>query len=351
MNKYPVYIVLLLTTACNLKCAYCYRKDGDSMRMPWQIIEKSLIAAAKSGKHFHVQLAGGEPLFEPELIKMTGDFILKNNLPASLGIQTNGTLVDTSLIKIFRDYNMQVGISFDGPVEIQEKLRGKSKLTLKGLKLLSDSDFPFQVTCVVTEHNADSLDQLALILGNFGSARGIGLDLLVCRGRAVKGRGVYPCSQKDLKTGIKKLVQTLIWVNKNRSHPLKLRELETLKRSFKQKKSSPFCYVLTGEAMAVNPDGTIYPCAQLMDDPVFAMGNINEPDTQHDEKYCSPENILKSCISENEQCRDCPISTFCPGECPARLYYNDDETGRLACVMYKTLWKEYQNHPEGGYLL
>ncbi len=398
MIKPLKYIVLLLTTACNLKCAYCYRGgtasssqkehagiDNDSFCMPRSTIEKIILLAGESGSKFHVQLTGGEPTFEPELIKWTIDCIQKHNFAATIGIQTNGTIIDTSLIRMFREHNIQVGVSLDGVHDIQEKLRGKSILTLKGLKLLSNFCIPFQVTCVVTEHNAAHLDRLALLLGSFGSVRGIGLDLLVCKGRAVKGNCVYPCLEDDLRKGIKKLLQALAYVNRHRSNPIKLRELEALKRSYALKKSTSFCYAMTDEAIAVHPDGRIYPCAQLIDDPVFAMGDINNlyrffqqektkrfcnnkttgstrgginvsydnsaqksrlnkkpPKQTLHHGQCSHQEILNLCTLENDNCRKCPVFGFCPGDCPARLYYNDDDTVHLACIMYQTLWEEYK---------
>ncbi len=390
MIKYPRYIVFLLTTTCNLRCSYCYRDNRDpfpenfhknSRPMSKSIIEKVLLFAGKSGKNFHVQLAGGEPTFEPELIEWTGEIIKKHNLPASLGIQTNGTLIDTSLIQIFKQYNIQVGISLDGTPEIQEKLRGKSDLTFKGLKLLSEFRVPFQITCVVTEHNADNLDQLALILGSFDSVKGIGLDLLVCKGRAIKGNYVYPCSPENLKNGIRKLIQALDWVNRNRIDPIRLRELENLKHSYKRQKSGAFCYAMTGEAMAIHPNGMVYPCAQLIGNPVFELGTIDDIENWpfHDKKedfgtqllkknntfyainkminnkqefqiqknisiyqQYRPEDILNSCTLENKNCEDCPVYGFCPGDCPSRIFYNNDDTMHLACIMYQSIWEEYK---------
>ncbi len=352
MIKYPRYIVLLLTTKCNLKCAYCYRGDkyffqeifcDDSRRMSRAVIKKILLHAGESGMNFHIQLTGGEPTLEPELIKWTGDLIQKHNFPASIGIQTNGTLIDTFMIKLFKKYNIEVGVSLDGSYDIQEKLRGRSDLTFKGLKLLSDSRFPFQVTCVVTEHNAINLDQLALLLGSFTSVRGIGFDLLVCKGRAVKGDCVYPCSKNDLKSGIKKFMQALAYVNKKRLNPIKIRELETLKRSYELKKSTSFCYALTDQAIAVHPDGRVYPCAQLIDDPVFVLGNTVEEALTYEQQYRNKD-ILKTCTLENDYCASCSVFGFCPGDCPARLYYNDDDSAHLACVMYQTMWEEYNRH-------
>jgi len=335
MNRYPRYLVLLLTTACNLNCAYCYREERDHFQsMPREVAEKALRLAASSGSSFHVQITGGEPCLEPELIEWTASLVRKEGWPATIGIQTNGTVLNASLIKIFKHYDIQVGVSLDGPPDVHESLRGKSGPTLKGLKLLSDQDMPFRVTCVITKQNIAAMEQLALLLGAFAMAQGIGLDLLVCKGHALKGSCVCPPSPEELKNGLKKLVQSLGWINKNRSHPISLRELETLKQAAKRGSTAPFCHVFKGEAMAIHPDGTIYPCAQIVGNPCFACGTVEAPDEEN--LY-----LLGQYSLQGEQCKDCPLSGFCPGDCPCRLYYNDNQTGRLACVMYQTLWEEY----------
>jgi len=332
---FPRYLVLLLTTECNLNCAYCYREEnGPVQKMTSDLAEKGLRLAAATGRNFHVQLTGGEPCFEPELIEWIAALVRRKGWPATLGIQTNGTFLDASLVTMFKHYDIQVGVSLDGPPDFHEKLRGKPDLTIRGLKLLSDYGLPFRVTCVVTRQNVAVMDQLALLLGSFSMARGLALDLLVCKGQALKGDSVSPPSPEELKTGLKKLMQTLVWINAHSSHPIKLRELESLKQAFKRGRATMFCHGLKGEALAIHPDGRVYPCAQTVGDPYFACGTIDSPD---ESRLC----LLNQYNLQGKQCNNCPLSGFCPGDCPSRLHYNNDQTSRLACVMYQTLWEEY----------
>ncbi len=335
MNRSPRYLVLLLTTECNLHCAYCYREEyGPVQIMPREIAEKGLRLAAAPGHSFHVQMTGGEPCLEPELIEWTASLVRKEGWPATIGIQTNGTVLNASLIKMFKRYDIKVGVSLDGPLDFHERLRGKFSSTLRGLKLLCEQEVPFRVTCVITWQNVAAMDKLALLLGSFSTARGLALDLLVCKGNTLKSGFVSPPSPEELKNGLKKLVHALAWVNKNRSNPIKLRELESLKQAAKEGSQPHFCHASKREAMAIHPGGTIYPCAQTVGDPCFACGTV---ETANEENfYLLEKNSLRS-----EQCNDCPVSGFCPGDCPGRLYYNDVRTGRLACVMYQALWEEY----------
>jgi len=331
MNPGPRYLILLLTTECNLRCRYCYRGEGFKIKsMPRETIQTSLEYAAASGKPFHVQMTGGEPTLEPDLIEWTASTIRKAGWPATIGLQTNGTLVDRSLIKICERYQIQIGVSLDGPLDVQEKLRGQATATLKGLKLIDDQGLTFGVTTVVTRQNVMQLGRLALMLGMFAHVKGLGLDLLVQKGRAETIHRATPASPEALRTGLMELLNMLEKTNQRRSRPIQLREMELVRRSFSRKKTGKFCHACKGESMAVHPDGTVYPCGQTVGDPDWACGRIDQPDLLR-------LKALSSFRLQGAVCSDCPLNGHCPGDCPSRQYYNDPESAGLACVMYKTL--------------
>jgi uncharacterized protein len=96
------YLVLWLTTACNQRCVYCYRGEQPVLTMPMEVARAALELAAGSGLPFHVQLAGGEPTLEPDLIEAVGALVRQMGWPATLALQTNGTMIDDWLIDIFR---------------------------------------------------------------------------------------------------------------------------------------------------------------------------------------------------------------------------------------------------------
>ncbi|NOX79832.1 MAG: radical SAM protein [Deltaproteobacteria bacterium] len=330
----PRYLVLMLTEACNLRCVYCYRGEpGSSRPMDREVAAGSLEYAAGSGLPFHVQLTGGEPTLEPALVEWIVALIRKKGWPATVGLQTNGSLLDRSLVGICKHYDIQVGVSLDGPPEVQERMRGKAAATLRGLQLLTAHDVPFRVTTVVTGQNVHALGRLALLLGTLPTVRGLGLDLLVSRGRALAGGRVTQPAAAELKNGLQGLVRALNWINDKRPQPVKLREWELLKRAAAGEGRRRFCHAADGRAMAVLPDGSVYPCAQTAGDPRFACGSVAAPDAL-DLVH------LGGARPADERCRDCPLAGFCPGDCPSRQHYNDAPDAGLACVMYRTLWAE-----------
>jgi uncharacterized protein len=109
---------------CNLRCEYCYEnpmRDNIKYDKPeWQKIKLGL---ERQGGSFTV--FGGEGLLIPldeleELWKWGFEKFKKN------GIQTNGSLITDKHIELFEKYNVHVGVSVDGPEELNDARRAPS---------------------------------------------------------------------------------------------------------------------------------------------------------------------------------------------------------------------------------
>ena len=62
------YLILAVTSRCNLKCCYCYpaaRGDGDDMAD--DLLDQAL-DIADHGTPCHIQITGGEPTLVPDKI-------------------------------------------------------------------------------------------------------------------------------------------------------------------------------------------------------------------------------------------------------------------------------------------
>ena len=99
---------------CNLRCRYCYENPLRDHNLPaaspnWEVIREEL---KKQDTQFIV--FGGDPLVTPikelEEIWKFGKEKWNQN-----GIQTNGSLITETHIALFKQYNVNVGFSIDGP--------------------------------------------------------------------------------------------------------------------------------------------------------------------------------------------------------------------------------------------
>ncbi len=327
-------LMLMVTTACNLSCSYCYEGHEGQTRpdgvMSMETAMSALHMAAAGGRPFHVQITGGEPLLVRERVFDILDQIERNKWPVAVSLQTNGVLLDRSTARQLKRRRVGVGISLDGSPRVQEMLRGGSSGTYRALKLLEEEQIPFRVTTVLTNRNISELGGLLMALHRFSSACGIGFDLLVQKGVAVNGDCKLP-DEAVLRKELFRVLVLLDLLNLKRGRPLELREKKHVFRSLRTGGVSPFCAACVGRSLAVTPEGKLYPCTQAAGDPSLDLGTLDKPLSGS----CSLSEIKLA----TDRCNRCPLEGRCPGECPSRLLYNGDAGRKLVCALYQTIYE------------
>ncbi|MDR1872074.1 MAG: radical SAM protein [Deltaproteobacteria bacterium] len=323
-NQAINHLILILTTRCQLRCLYCYNGAEPPLDMDREVLTRGIALAAKSQGPLRVQLTGGEPTLVPELIEAAALEVKKLDRPYRLSLQTNATSLDAALVKLLKKHSFEVGVSLDGPPDINEAQRGGAREVIRGLTALDQGGLPYTVTTVVTSLNCQELYKVPLILAQRKAALGLGLDLLVHKGRA----GAVSPEFNSLYQGVKELGKTLDFINAQRVRPLRLREEEFLRKARSGRKGG-FCAACSGQSLAVAPNGYLYPCGQTAFDPKFLLGQIASPG-----KLVSP---LAQMSLTGSHCHTCALKGACPGECPSRLSYNQLTDPPLACAIYQAL--------------
>jgi uncharacterized protein len=103
---------------CNLRCSYCYEQPVRDIE-PVHRYDKEKVLAQLQHVTGSWSLFGGEALLIPlsdleELLQIAFDRWKYS------GVQTNGTLITPSHIELFHKYNTHIGISLDGPDELND---------------------------------------------------------------------------------------------------------------------------------------------------------------------------------------------------------------------------------------
>jgi uncharacterized protein len=108
-----------LGVQCNLQCQYCYQhpqRDAANFVGCYDL-ERMKNKVKKEGGHF--SLFGGEALMVPENdLEHLWAWGFENY--GKNGVQTNGTLINDSHVRMFKQYKVHVGISVDGPGELND---------------------------------------------------------------------------------------------------------------------------------------------------------------------------------------------------------------------------------------
>ena len=132
--------MLMITHACNLNCTYCYEKHKSNKAMSFDLAKKLILKecqVVQTSPLFHeleIDLMGGEPMMNFDLIKQLVEWTANNPLPVPwiFFITTNGTLFDDERKKWFRKYKhlITLGASYDGTPEMQKKNRDTDKSSI-----------------------------------------------------------------------------------------------------------------------------------------------------------------------------------------------------------------------------
>ncbi len=309
----PELLVLLLTTRCNLACSYCYLSCihiGEDM--PLEVLYQALSRIKATPRE--IILSGGEPTLNPHLLLEAIKTIRERFPEARLSLQTNGTLLNERLIQVLKEYRVGLGLSLDGPPEVNEALRGETKRVLKAFKLLAEHDKACGVTITVTGFNAEYLGECILLLAQFAAVKSLGLDLLRPAGR---GKGVPLPEEADLIRGLGELKLALNWLR------LKGRRL-ILREVLRRKNPLGYCPAERGKALVITPFGDVYLCASLVEEKNFLMGNVFGE--------ISPMALPRAC-------GDCLYYENCPGRCPSRAILSQ-KAARLDCLIKKTFLED-----------
>ena len=154
--------IVKVTRGCNLRCTYCSDWRNRVVKMAPETRDALFQRIAEHDEFTNVTFVwhGGEPLlcgrryFEElvaaqSVIKAAGKRV-RNCL------QTNGLLLDAAWLEFFEAHNFHIGLSIDGPSELQDVQRPRphdrpsSDPVLAALRLLQGSRTPHGTLCVVT---------------------------------------------------------------------------------------------------------------------------------------------------------------------------------------------------------
>jgi uncharacterized protein len=131
--------ILKVHSRCNLACDYCYmyemadqswRRQPRKMARP--VVDKVAMriaehARAKLLERVDVTLHGGEPLLAGvDHLRYTIEAVTRACAPdvdVRFNVQTNGILLEPPFLDLFREYDVQVGVSLDGDEEGHDRHR------------------------------------------------------------------------------------------------------------------------------------------------------------------------------------------------------------------------------------
>ena len=178
------YLLLHITTKCNLVCKHCYLGDTNIEELDID----SVTALAKefaAMQGLKLMISGGEPLLHSQFWDIL-ESVAKLDL--RIVLLSNGTLIDKDTANRLANYVHEVQISIDGTGS-HDMLRGSGTFdrSMQGIRNLKDAGIDVSIATMVHSHN----------LNEFEDMKKMFLDIGVCQW------GVdVPCSVGNLANNL-----------------------------------------------------------------------------------------------------------------------------------------------------
>jgi uncharacterized protein len=339
--------------ACNLGCTYCYQepmREAGNINTKYDI-SKMFEQVEKVNQSFN--LFGGEALLIPKKDLETM-FAYGFKKFGRSGIQTNGTLIDDDHIRIFKKYNVSVGISCDGPGELNglrvvrknpndEDLTNQftSKTIQAIVKLIQNNIVP---GIIVTLHKKNGtkealpkliefIDWLSTMGVNGGNIHVLEID------KTMPDQDKHVLSQEE---NIEAFLTLAEYFNKNKHLSwLPFRDMPNMLRG---DDDSATCYwkncdhMDTKAVYGIEGDGSLSNCGRTNKEGI----DWYKADTSNYARYIS----LYNSPDEIGGCQGCRFWITCGGSCVGEATNGDFRNKTVHCQTMKKLQTFYEDELE-----
>lgn len=319
----PTMVTLFLTTACNLRCTYCYAAAGDTPTkfMPLDIAKRGIDfvagnAVKKQVPHFEISYhGGGEPTVNwhvmEDSLRYARDKAREVGLEVRASSATNGVLHDTQIDWIIANLD-GVSLSYDGLPSVHDRHRltilgqGSSRHVMQTITRFDQAGFRYGIRVTVTADQIPFLaDSIEYICSHFHPQR-------------IQVEPSYQLGRwKDAVSA-----ETEQFIEKFREAQVRAKQWN--KEIFYSAArvgllTNHFCGV-TQDSFALSPDGNVSACYEVFseDNPwasVFFYGKPVQED--HGYSFDLPQltHLRHQSIQHRVYCQGCFAKWHCAGDC------------------------------------
>ncbi|GBE19404.1 MAG TPA: radical SAM protein [Candidatus Pacearchaeota archaeon] len=315
-------ILFNLGRGCNLNCKYCFLGDkrNEKTSMSFETAKKALhrVSDIKDGVK-RVVFHGSEPLLNYQLIKDVVNYGNKIDKEIKFSIQTNGTLLNSVIIDFLVDNNVYIGVSLDGLKENHNKTRpfkngkGSYEKVISNLKEVLKKQGRASIITVVTKYNVNDLENIV----NLGKE--IGIQEIAFNPVLSNDVTIIPSENDLTKNFIKTTENYFTDLINNVKTPRLDHPKRYLSMILHNKNYTNSCLVCsagpTNPLIAVDVDGTLYPCDHFWGEKTFAIQTIENITI---DLACSSNRNFRNNIEFGniQECSNCEWKRICSGGCP-----------------------------------
>ena len=358
-KKYIGALIKPSSSKCNLKCGYCFyhtiadeREVKDYGFMNNDTMEnliRKLFDFANGGS-VSIAFQGGEPTligidFFKRFVKYVDEY---NTLDAKViyAIQTNGTLITKEWAQFFSSNKFLVGLSLDGPKEINDYYRvdseGRGSFTkiLESKELFEKYHVEYNILVVVSSLVAKNIKRIY----NFFKIKNFCyLQFIPCLDPLTEGQGsnTYSLKPDEYEYFLKELFD--LWfedLKKNKIVSIRFFD-NLLKMHLDMEPEACSMRGMCHIQNVIEADGTIYPC-DFYTYEKEKLGNINKDNFSKILENKKSIDFVKESIPTNRKCAKCEWYRYCKNGC-RRYRDTGDNNSKISepnyyCSSYKSFY-------------
>lgn len=342
------------SSACDLKCTYCFYRDEAQSRkeaffgmMSEETAERLIVRAFElAEKSCGFLFQGGEPTLSGlEFFNKFISLVKKhntNNLKISYSIQTNGITLYGEWADFFKREGFLVGISLDGPSDIHDLNRfdgrgnGTFKRVMSACELLKKHGVEFNILSVVTSRSVRSPEKLFAFYKKHGFPH---LQLIPCISPC-EGKKDFSPAPADYGRFLIKLFD--LWYGEiSDGNYISIRLFENM-LSVMSGQEPEECGMRghCGIQFVCEGNGNIYPCDFYALDE-YLLGNVYTDRFSDMILSEKGREFIKESAYLPEKCKKCEWVSLCRNGCKKyRVFEEADGTSRYKyCESYKMFFE------------
>jgi uncharacterized protein len=354
----PINIMIKPASSnCNLNCKYCFYRDVAENRdkksyglMSEDTLEELVKRTFEYGEKFvGFAFQGGEPTlvglgFYKKLIELQRKYNVKK-IKVNNSIQTNGILINKEWAKFLSENNFLVGLSLDGPADIQNlnriDLQGKGSFSrvAKSIEIFNKYSVEYNILCTVTKSVAKHIEKIYRYYTKSGFKY---LQFIPCLDElgGKPGENHYSLKPNDYKEFLKKLFD--LWYRDFiEGKGVSIRMFDNIVQMLlgyppESCDMNGCCSV----NIVIEADGSVYPCDFYVLNK-WKLGNVLNDNLKELITSEKGRNFVGISKGMSNNCSLCEYVSICRGGC--RRYYEPIENGNSGknyfCSAYKGFYK------------
>ncbi len=350
--------IVELTEDCNLGCRYCYTGSAFLKPGKTKLINERFVASKpflldafdqivtyNSGASTLIIFHGGEPLLiEPQNWRGLLEASRSRHPALRFSVQTNGTMIDDDFCQVFKDFEVRVGVSLDGPAFLNDLTRpnkagGSSfRAVWDGIEKLKDAGVGLGVLVTLTAANVAFMEEIY----RFFAERGVPFSMRPIFGSAFADTSELGIPPDQYAQAFCRVFD--LWFDDPNSDFSMISEFSTMMAQLAEPiegwVSCSFTRACAEHFISFDLDGRVSPCNRFHGNEKFVYGNLRDEPLSALMGGRIPTALATRWEKlDKAECGSCDMKEFCYGGCPANVvaatgnYFARD----IYCGAYKTI--------------